>query len=231
MANYTIRFSLLQNIDDILLFRMNIALLGPQGSGKGTQGELLSEKTGMYYFDAGAHLREIAKTRPDIDQMVNKRGVLVPDELMYKIVRDYLIEKNKFDEIIFDGYPRSLTQWNLLTNLLSLHAHSIEKVFYLHIPEEESVKRLSARRMNPVNGEIYNLITNPPPPGVDVNTLLHREDDKPEAIKERLEAFRVSTEPLINKLKEEGKLVEINGVLPIEEIQKIIFSEISTSSD
>lgn len=197
---------------------MNIVFLGPQGSGKGTQGELLAQKTGMYYFDAGAYLREISKTNPEISDMVNKRGVLVPDDQMYKIVRDHLIERNQFDNIIFDGYPRSLVQWNLITEFLKTKGTRVEKVFLLTIDEHETIRRLSARRIDPATEMIYNLITNPPPPTVDQNTLIHRDDDKPEAIQVRLTAYHTSTQPLVTLLKTEGKLVEIDGTQPIEEI-------------
>ncbi len=205
---------------------MNIALLGPQGSGKGTQGEMLAEKTGMYYFDAGAYLRQIAKTRSDIDQIVNKIGALIPDDMMYKLVRDHFIEKNQFDNVIFDGYPRSLPQWNLITDFLQSHGSGIEKVIFLTIPEEETVKRLSARRMDPVSGKIYNLITNPPPADINQSTLVHREDDQPDSIRKRLSEYHASTEPLINAVRTQGKLVEIDGLQAIDVIQQQILSNL-----
>lgn len=202
---------------------MNIALLGPQGSGKGTQGEMISKKTGMYYFDAGAYFREIAKNQPELDEIINKRGALLPDDLVYKLVRDHFIEKNQFDNIVFDGYPRSLVQWNLLKEFLKSHGTDVSKVFFLSIPEEETIRRLSARRMDPATHQIYNLITNPPPPGVDLNTLVQRADDQPEAIAQRLLGYKNSTLPLLETLKAEGKLIEVDGTQNID----AIFSEIS----
>lgn len=203
---------------------MNIALLGPQGSGKGTQGELLAAKTGMYYFDAGAYLRQAAKTNKELDEMVNKKGVLIPDDMVYKIVRDHFIKKGQFDNIIFDGYPRSVVQWNLLSDFLSSRGASVQKVIFLSIPEDETITRLSARRMDPETGHIYNLITNPPPADVDQTKLLQREDDTPDAIKVRLASYHASTEPLIQKVKEAGKLIEIDGTLPINQIEEKITS-------
>ncbi len=208
-------------------FYVNIVLLGPQGSGKGTQGEMLAEKTGMFYFDAGSHLREVSKTNPEIDEIVNKRGVLLPDDMMYKIVRDFFISKNQFDNIIFDGYPRSLPQWQLLTSFLESRGSGVQKVILLTINEEETVKRLSARRIDPKTDTIYNLITNPPPADVDPSTLIHREDDQPEAIQVRLKAYHESTQPLVTKLKEEGKLIEIDGTQSIEEIHKSILDHVT----
>ncbi len=209
---------------------MNVVLLGPQGSGKGTQGELLAEKTGMYYFDAGAYLREISKTRPDIDEIVNKRGALLPDDMVYKLVRDHFIEKNQFDNIIFDGYPRSLPQWNLISEFLKSHGTTVEKVFLLTINEEETVRRLSALRIDPNTDIIYNLITNPPPPTVDQSTLIHREDDQPEAIKVRLSAYHTSTQPLVNELRSQGKLIEIDGTQSITDIHQHILEKMSQNS-
>lgn len=209
---------------------MNVVFLGPQGSGKGTQGELLAQKTGMYYFDAGAYLREISKKRPDIDEIVNKRGALLPDDMVYKLVRDHFISKNQYDNIIFDGYPRSLPQWNLISELLKSHGTTIEKVFLLTINEEETVSRLSARRIDPATDIIYNLITNPPPPNVDPSTLIHREDDQPDAIKVRLTAYHMSTQPLVEELRKQGKLIEIDGTQSIENIHEHIMEHMSGTS-
>lgn len=202
---------------------MNLILLGPQGSGKGTQGELLSKKFGFYYFEAGGFLRELAKTNKEVDHIVNEVGALIPDSQMFELVSSFLLEKNLFDNILFDGYPRSVAQYEMLLKFLGEHGTNVKVAIALEIPEEETIRRLSSRRIDPQTHEIYNLITNPPPPSMDISKLLHREDDTEPVIKKRLDSYRSTTEPLVERLKNEEKLIEIDGMKSIDDI----FSEIS----
>jgi adenylate kinase len=208
---------------------VNIILLGPQGSGKGTQAEKLSEEFGLFHFEAGALMRELAKTHPDIEEIVNKRGALMPDDQIFTFVKEHLLTKNRFDGIIFDGYPRSIYQFELIESFLATKGTHIDLVIAIEIPEEETIQRLSARRMDPVTGQIYNLITNPPAAGTDISKLIHREDDTPEAIKTRLAAYRSYTEPLIDIFRKKGFLHEIDGTQSIDEIYNQIRTLISTS--
>lgn len=201
---------------------MIILVLGPQGSGKGTQGKLLASRLGYFYFDVGAHLRKIAKTDPRINQIVNKRGELLPDEEIFQIVTKRLDENRLYDNMILDGYPRSVAQYGLIKNWLMTHGTKINKAILLTVSDEISVKRLSARRSDPATGKIYNLITKVPGPEVDQSKLLQREDDKPEAIRERLRLYHQTTKPLVDLLKNGGLLVEVDGERPIEDIQKSI---------
>lgn len=201
---------------------MNIVLLGPQGSGKGTQGLLIAQKFNLYYFDSGSHLREAAHTRPDLDKYVNQIGQLVPDDIMIQFVIEHFTKLNKFDGIVFDGYPRSLDQYMRITDFLRAHNTKIDIVLNLDISEAETVRRLSSRRTDPKTGKVYNLITNPPPPEVDVNSLVQREDDTPEKIATRLGFYHSTTQPLLEHLKNEGIVTHIDGMKPVNDI----FSEI-----
>lgn len=203
---------------------MNIILLGPQGSGKGTQAELLVKEFGLYYIDAGEILREAAKSNPTIDRLVNKEGKLLPDDITFRLISDKLeAERPQRDNILFDGFPRSIAQYDLLNNWLAQLAKKIDLAILIDVSEEVSVKRLSGRRMDPVTGKIYNLVTEPIPPGVDVGKLVQREDDKPEAIKERLREYREVTQPLIDKLNAAGILTTVGGERPVE----VIYQEIA----
>lgn len=197
---------------------MIILIMGPQGSGKGTQAKRLADEFKLSYLDAGALLRKIAKSDPRINEIVNKRGALLPDNEIFQIVTDYLSKNNLYDNMILDGYPRSIAQYELINNWLKNHGTEVTAALFLNISEEESVKRLSSRRSDPKTGKIYNLLTKVPGPEVDLNTLVHREDDKPEAIRERLMHYRETTAPLIKKLRNEDKLIEIDGERPIETI-------------
>ena len=97
---------------------MNIVLFGPQGSGKGTQAELLREKFGFYYFESGAYLRRIAESNSDLRKMLDS-GILVPDIEMTSYLTAFLDEKGLYDDIIFDGFPRTLDQYFFLKNWLN----------------------------------------------------------------------------------------------------------------
>lgn len=196
---------------------MNILLIGPQGSGKGTQARMLVEKFNFYYFESGAFLREIAEKNKDLKDSLAK-GNFVPDAEMSSYVTSYLDEKNLYDNILFDGFPRSVAQNQALKNWMIDKEVKIDLVLLLQIGEEETIRRLSARRMNPVTGKIYNLVTDKPSAEVDINTLVQRDDDKPEAIKKRLGWYHDFVKPLVAELEKESKVVSIDGERPIEAI-------------
>ncbi len=204
---------------------MNILLLGPQGSGKGTQARLLCEKYGFFYFESGAYLRRIAESNPDLKRSLSE-GKLVPDEEMTSYLSAFFDEKNMYDDIIFDGFPRTSNQYTFWKKWLTDKNVTLDLVVVLEINEEETIKRLSARRMDPETGKIYNLITDPPSSDVDQSSLIQRDDDKPEAIKIRLNLYKQHTEPLISELKKDSKVVEVDGVRPIDEIQKDLVTSI-----
>ena len=200
------------------LDNMNILLLGPQGSGKGTQARLLCEKFGFYYFESGGFLREASKTNEHLAKMLAE-GQFVPDAEMSSYVTAYLDEKGIYDNMLFDGFPRSIIQYDSLKNWLTAKKVKLDIVFLLKIDEEETVRRLSARRMDPTTGKIYNLITDPPPSDIDLNSLTQRDDDKPEAIKKRLGWYKEQVTPLISALREDIGVIDIDGTRPIAEIQ------------
>jgi len=200
---------------------MNISLFGPQGSGKGTQARLLCERFGFFYFESGAYLRKIGEKYPSIKKSMDE-GKLVPDIEFTSYLTAYLDDQSLYDGIVFDGFPRTLDQYKFLRNWLTDKEVKIDLAIIIKVGEEESVKRLSARLLDPETGNIYNLITEPPPPGVDVSKLTHRSDDMPDAIKRRLGLYHEFTEPLIKELSAETKVVEINGERSVMEVQNEI---------
>ena len=204
---------------------MIILLLGPQGSGKGTQAKLLVEKFGFFYFEAGGFLRNLISKNENVRQIMAE-GRFVPDAEMSSYVTSYLDEKGLSENIILDGFPRSIPQYEAFKPWLLERSIKIDMVFVMRIKDEVSVMRLINRRMDPATGKIYNLITDPPGPEIDTAKLIQREDDKEDAIRKRLQWSKDNTEPLIEILKKETKFYEIDGERPVSEIQKELISAI-----
>jgi adenylate kinase len=204
---------------------MNILLIGPQGSGKGTQAEILVKEFGFYYFEMGAFLRELAKTNPLIYEYQNKKGQLVPDDVFFFAMKGLLSDKAKEgNNFLLDGFPRTISQYDTLKNWFDELAIGIDKAIFINIPEEITIKRLSSRRTCKKCGKIWNLETSPIPPTPDRcdcgGELTQRDDDKPEKIILRLNEYRKNTEPLLDLFRKEGILVEVDGNRPIDAIAK-----------
>ena len=197
---------------------MIILMLGPQGSGKGTQARLLAEEFEFFYFESGAFLRELALKNEKLKKLL-ALGNLVPDEEMSSYVASFLESKGIYDNIIFDGFPRTLPQYRFFKNWLDDKEISLNLVIVLKIREEETIRRLSARRQDPKSGKIYNLITDPPPATIDPTRLIQREDDKPLAIKKRLSWYQNQVLLLVRQLKKETRVLEVDGERPILEIK------------
>lgn len=198
---------------------MNILLLGPQGSGKGTQARIIMERFNFFYFESGEYLRKMAETHPDIKKTMDE-GKLVPDKEFTSYLTAYLDDQGLYDNIIFDGFPRTVSQYEFFKNWLTEKKVKLDLVIDLVISEEETIRRLSARRMDPATGKIYNLITDKPPANIDPKTLIQRDDDKPESIRKRLAWSKSEGEPLMAMLRKETEVVEVDGERPIDVISK-----------
>lgn len=181
---------------------MNIVLIGPQGSGKGTQANLILADFPLIHIEMGALIREAAESHDKkgeiIDHLVNKKGSLLPDG----VVLDMLI--TKFDQVgcdnlLFDGFPRTVSQYLSLKDLLGQRNSHLDLAIYIDISQEESLKRLKLRA---------------------------RQDDTPEAIKHRLESFHNMTEPILSLMAEDGILAKIDGSRSVETVYQDIKAQI-----
>ena len=196
---------------------MVIVFIGPPGSGKGTQAKKLADKLGFLYLSTGKMLRDRQSSRPELAEIMN-RGELIPDETLMPLFLDYLEKRNAFDNLIVDGSPRSVVQYDKMQKMFRKKGSEIKWAIFLNIGKYEVVGRLSARRQDRKSGKIYNLVTNPPGPDVDIENLITRDDDKPGVIEERFEEYLNETKPLIERLRRDGILIELNGEEPIDVI-------------
>lgn len=202
---------------------MNIILLGPQGSGKGTQARLLQEKYGFNYFESGAYLRRMGEKYPEVKKIMDS-GQLVPDKEFTSYLASYLDSEHMYDGVIFDGFPRTVDQYLFLKNWLNDKHVKMDLVFVIEISESETIRRLSGRRMDPKTNKIYNLITEKLPEDVDEKSLIQRDDDKEEAIKKRLEIYNTRTKDLVQAVGNDSKVIKIDGERPVLEIHNEISS-------
>lgn len=182
---------------------MKIVLIGIQGAGKSTQGNLLSEKISVPYLSTGHIFRQIAKEKTSLGRKVKEimtAGFLQPDDLTVQVVESYLKRPEYVKGYIIDGFPRTLDQVKMFKN-------NVDKVIYLNISDSEALRRLQFQ-----------------------NSDGARPDATSEAIKKRIELFHEVTEPVIDYYKEKGLLVEIDGEKSIEEIHKDILEKIAYKS-
>jgi adenylate kinase len=206
----------------------NIIMLGPPGSGKGTQAELLSEKYGWPQISTGNILRHAREAKSMLGLQAKaymERGELVPDEVVDGIVGERISHDDCQSGFILDGFPRDIKQAQALDEIAS-----IDTVFDIQVPENVVVERLSQRRVCDC-GETYHLQYNPPKEdGVcDVckKSLYQREDDREDTIRHRLTVYHSKTEPLIKFYEDKGILVKIDGVQEIESILEEICGYLS----
>lgn len=194
-----------------------IIFLGPPGAGKGTQAERLIKDFGFIQLSTGDILREAVRNGTELGKKAKQymeTGQLVPDDIIIGIIKDKLNEL-KDENIIFDGFPRTIPQAKAFDEMLVKKGKEVDKVILFDVDDEEIINRLSGRRIAPKTGKTYHIIYNPPPPDIEV---IQREDDKEEVIKKRLEVYHTQTKPLVDYYRKKGKLVVVNANNPPNDV-------------
>jgi len=195
---------------------VKLTLIGPPGSGKGTQAAKLNADFGLITKSTGELLRAAVRNKTALGRTAEAQmagGGLVDDKLMLSIVKEALFTKElKKSGWVLDGYPRTLIQASNLDTLLQNNYHSLTYALYLKVDEKILIERLSARWVHEPSGRIYNLQYKPSiKQGVDDVTgdaLTQRHDDKPDVIIERLKIFNEKTKPIL-EYYEKAKLLRI----------------------
>ena len=207
---------------------MKIILLGPQGAGKGTQAQRLSEKTGAKHISTGDIVRAEIKSGSELGQKVqdfNDRGELVPDEIIVEMAKPYLDDA---DAWLLDGFPRNEAQAKALDDALKDLGIEIDAAVALEAPDDELVERLSGRRTSDATGRVYHVEHDPPPEDSeeDPGPFVQRKDDTEEAIRRRLAIYHEQTEPLKDYYDERSLLTTVDARKPISQVTKEILAAV-----
>ncbi len=201
---------------------MKIILLGAPGSGKGTQGELMTKTYGFPRISTGDLLRDAVSRGTPQGQKIKEiieRGDLVADDLAVKMVEERIAKPDCADGYILDGFPRTIHQAQMMEHI---NQNRPEVVIEIFLSDEVVIDRLSARRICSNCGSIYNLSGQVPEVAnvcdICSGELVQRDDDKPEVIRDRLKVFHEQTEPIIDHYKLKSNYFQINGEGTIEDI-------------
>lgn len=211
---------------------MYVILMGPQGSGKGTQAGRLAPRLGLKLVATGDLFRGAIAAGTELGQRIKAgydRGELVPDEVTVGLVEEKLDEITRERErgegvggALFDGFPRTCAQAEALDDLLGGRGEAISAVIRLQVPIETLVARLAGRRVCKRCGAVYHVEFNPPRrTGVCDRCggeVAQRDDDQPGAIKKRLDLYFRETEPLLAYYQTGGRVAVVDGNRPIERV-------------
>jgi adenylate kinase len=216
---------------------MRVMLLGGPGAGKGTQANYIKEKYHIPQISTGDMLRAAVKAGTPLGVEAKKvmdAGGLVSDAIILGLVEERIKEPDCANGFLFDGFPRTLAQADALKD----KGIPLDCVVEIDVDDEEIIKRMSGRRVHLASGRTYHVIFNPPKQAgkddVTGESLIQRDDDKEETVRQRLKVYHDQTEPLIqyySKWATSGKAgapryVKINGIGKVDQIRDSIFAGI-----
>ncbi|MFL2742775.1 MAG: adenylate kinase [Gammaproteobacteria bacterium] len=205
---------------------MKIVLLGPPGAGKGTQAEIICKNFSIPHISTGDMLREAIAKETALGKQAKEimdAGNLVPDEVIINLVKERIKQEDCKNGYLFDGFPRTIPQADALDN----QEIFLDVVLELTLEDELIINRMSGRRIHQSSGRSYHIEFNPPKnEGIDDETgetLIQRDDDKPDTVKNRLEVYWEQTNPLIvyyrsKSIQTDLKYIEIDGSKTMENV-------------
>jgi adenylate kinase len=214
---------------------LNLVLLGPPGSGKGTQGERLNEDLRLPYYATGDILRGAVREETELGRTAKEymdRGDLVPDEVIVGVIAERIDSSEALDGFILDGFPRTTPQAEALDAKLKELGRAVTAVLLIDVSDDEVVRRLGGRRTCEANGHVFHVEFEPPKQegvcDIDGSELIVRDDDKPEVIRKRLETYHEKTEPLVSYYDNRSVLRRINGEAAPGEVAEQIRRTLAT---
>src|ERR1700760_4132258 len=197
---------------------LNLVLLGPPGSGKGTQGERLNADLHLPYYATGDILRGAVRDQTALGKSAKEymdRGDLVPDELIVGIIAERIDSEEAKGGFILDGFPRTTPQAEALAAKRGERGRGVGAVPLIAVPDDGVARRLGGRRTCEAEGHVYHVEFNPPKVegacDIDGSPLIVRDDDKPDVIRKRLATYHEKTEPLVSYYEAKGVLERVDG--------------------
>ena len=209
-----------------------ILMIGPQGSGKGTQADLLAKRLNIPHVGMGSLFRQEIATGSELGQklsLVLEKGDLVPADVVDKVLEKRLLDADAKNGVIFEGFPRNMDQVTALDAILATLGMALGRVVYLNIDDKEAMKRLTGRRIcsNTACGASYHVeYAVPKVAGVCDkcgSALIQRQDDNPNIIEHRLSVYHSETARLIDFYKQFDLLWEIDAAKPIEAVAEEVY--------
>ena len=207
----------------------NLVFLGPPGSGKGTQAAILARNLKLVHVSTGDLLREEVQAGSDLGKQAEHymtEGVLVPDDVIIKMVRERLAKPDAQTGFLLDGFPRTVAQADALTGMLSEIGRDLDAVVSLVVDDAEVVRRIAGRLTCRGCGAVFHVESMPPKqPGICDKCggeLYQRSDDTEEAVRSRLATYNERTEPLLAYYREKSLLRSVEAVGSVESVQQRI---------
>ena len=204
---------------------MKIIMLGAPGAGKGTQAKMIAEKCGIPHISTGDIFRANIKNGTELGAKAKEymdKGLLVPDELVCDLVVDRIQQADCEKGYILDGFPRTIPQAEALENALNAIEQKLDYAIDIDVPDGNIINRMSGRRACVGCGATYHVLFNPTKVegkcDVCGESLILRDDDKPETVKKRLDVYHTQTQPLIDFYTERKVLVEVDGTQSMDKV-------------
>ena len=208
---------------------MKIIMLGAPGAGKGTQAKMIADKYGVPHISTGDIFRANIKNGTELGKEAKgymDKGLLVPDELTVRLLLDRVAQEDCSGGDVLDGFPRTIPQAEVLDSELAKLGESVDAAVDVDVPDENIINRMSGRRACLSCGATYHIVNIPSKKeGIcDVcgSSLVCREDDQPETVKNRLQVYHEQTQPLIAYYEAKGVLRTVDGTLPMAEVFEAI---------
>ncbi len=207
---------------------MNVILMGPPGSGKGTQAANLAEKLAVHAVSSGDLFRDHQRRDTELGRLARsymERGAYVPDEITIDMIMEWIKDPDHATGFVLDGFPRTQSQAEALDEALSERG-GIDKVVFIKVSDDELVRRLSGRILCAKCQRPYNLDSSPPLSDGRCDAcggeLYQRDDDKPRVVAKRIEVYNQETSPVVEYYRASGSLAEIDGEQPVEVVERAL---------